>query len=378
MNRKQQQKGGRNRTQQQQQQKSTNRPSKRLPKSEVFPKGWNQVRQYSPYMNRALSDEGHYVALLKDAFSADARGCRVPGYDILGSVPEACHIPIGYTTSASGTLQTYIRPSPGFTVYVGSGSGSVTSPLVYSTDNSTLMGALTDATLATYGSMYRIVGGGIRVKASASLTTIAGRLTAVPLPLATLHGNQTAITNAGTGVAVNIAEVEGMSSTNNAWQLNLPGTDRKTLFQLSEGYWYLPFRPIGPAAHSWKRMTTHIDPAGSAASMLEGDEYVIGGAVVTSTSTTMQSIDCADWIAWQVRGENLPVSTACLDVEYILHVEFRPNASNTGNAFLPSVARPQAAGIPWETLLERFGSGLAQYIPNSVAEVAKPLLRGMF
>lgn len=303
--------------------------------------------------SRFLSDEERYKIAQINPFHPDAIGVRVPDFQSTPTITEHWRGSVSLSSSSTGTLGIFVRPAPGYTIGIAASSGSVGS-LAYVADSSALMGIVADNNLNLTFKSYRMVAAGLRISNMANFNNVAGRFTCFPVCLGPLHGNQTAITAAGAGVTAGLLSVEGLSSSNNVFQLSLPGAKRINLDQLINNDFMMNMRPCGASAHNFKRCSDVADPGGASNMLMESEEYMsLAGAVNTASSSTMQSIDAQDWIGWYIVGANLPNSAVVADLEMIFHLEGRPPAvSNVGSGFVPSTPQySNASSRSWESIL---------------------------
>lgn len=365
------------------QNKATPKPSKKNQKKQRQQVSFASLRNLDNSIIRAprpgMSDAERYKLAQLNPFHPDAVGCRVPDFESVPTISEHWRGSIRVTSSATGGISMLMRPSMGYMFNMV--QGSLTSNLAYAVDSSNLQAPLTDSVVAGVYKSFRLVSAGFRVSNLMNFSTVAGRMVATPIVLASLKGNQTAISAVGAGIATALLASEGLSGTANPWQLMQPGSKKVNLDQLINQNLGLLCRPCANDAHNFYHSDSATDPAGASGQLLQGDEWYSAAGAVSITSADAETINCSGWNGWLLYADGLPNSTVICEIEVILHLEGRPtNAQNAGASLVPSIPQPDRGGGPsWQSVMTQIrGFDISRMMPpDTVMQGLGSLMGGM-
>jgi len=295
-------------------------------------KGSNNSKQMS--QGSALSN---YRAALDNPFSAMAQGARVP--DMYCIPTSTRHITRSFTltSSASGELDAICLPSAFHHVISPRGSmtgagnwqlldgTTVTSGLAY-TDKAAFAQQLTN---------YRIVGWGIQVMGTASMTSNQGKIIIAKIPISSnlntkgdpVGGIMPNINNAN-ATAANTLQAYGIPNyaglVNTPALVNLPDSFETTMVAISEKPRTVYSKITSPEAFSFRETT----------------DNAIGYNITDQSSlTNVQSGDAsylrvAGFESIIVAASGLPASSAVMELQITYHLEGTPYISSAGNSFI--------------------------------------------
>lgn len=282
-----------------------------------------------------------YRAALSDPFSTRAQGARVPD---MYSVPTATrHITRKLTLSsnASGECDLVVLPSAFY--HAVSARGSISGGSTWITGDGVLTTNAvlftTSASMAAQLVNYRIVGYGVKVIGTASMTTNSGSLTIATVPAEGYQNVQTAsvggqisnINNAVMTIA-NTLTSWGVPNANNAVSVaalvDLPNTVETSMVNISERPITVTPKICSPSAFQFK-LCSDIGPGYSIQSQTSAGSVSAGNASYLSVGGLESVI---------IAATGLPVSTSVLDIEITYHLEGIPFISATANTTIGSDA----------------------------------------
>jgi hypothetical protein len=295
-----------------------------------------------------------FIHCLFDPFSDRAVGAQVPDMFSAPTLTERVHFSTTLFSSPTGVINYMFFAHPFFTALQGAGTmNSVSSGgLSVSTLSNYLLTLTTPSALANTFSTFRVVGGGIRIRAVSSVMNTSGRvLVGSVQPTGIVLGPQKI---AATGITVNSATLSQLT-TISAGLNGMPAQNitqlvdetEATLANLLSKEITIPFNASAPEAFMWvntSQQTQYGTTSGSPVYLGQS------GGFYTSNGTEVRVSGQSDLASQERHGfditclyaDGLPVSAACLELEYILHVEGTPPISTVNNAglFVPATTEP--------------------------------------
>jgi hypothetical protein len=304
--------------------------SKNLIKSQkIVSKVPSMPQQVKFAPNRYDSDESKYQLALSDPFNDLAVGARVPD---MYSAPTVTFHSRGTTilkSDTNGILSATMLPNPYATfVDMMSTSISSSSSLAYTVGVSTSIYAATSITaLQAQFSSYRVVGVGFKIRNLLPPSTATGRLIVAPVNMVSGGVGPSTLTTTSVynNNFVNLctgAYPGALNSAYNAGILAFPSALECTSQDVIVDSLGIFLKPISPDAFAF----TNCDTSPT----LNATQYYGTGEVVTAATGLIVSADNTGsifrggWEAIALRGEGLPVSVNCFEIQYILHYEGTP------------------------------------------------------
>jgi len=274
-----------------------------------------------------------YRAALSDPFSSLAQGARVPD---MYSVPTTTrHITRRCTivSNASGEFDLVVLPSAYF--HAISPRGNIVGGGNWATlDGLTVNNAVlytSEIGLAAQLTNYRIVGYGVQLVGTASLTNTQGMIAIATLPAegflnskGAVGGQASNFANAAASVA-NTLTAYGVPNSSSTVAINsmlsLPNSVETSMVSISEHPITVTPKICSPSAFNF-RLTTDMGP---------------GFNITSQTSAVSVSAGNASWLSFGghesivIAGSGLPNSTNVLEFEIIYHLEGTPYITSTAN-----------------------------------------------
>lgn len=243
----------------------------------------------------------------------------------------------------------------------------------YATSTNAL-GVATNALLASTGISYRVVAGGICIKNAQANLTAVGELEVAQLPSLQIGFGATALSTVNMTASTMAAFKTGFPITGGQY-IGLQGLPSGDMFRVGEligNDLMMPFHICDSRAFDWHATS-------SANLMLAGFAEISGGVYNTSTGAIVnadsENPDCAQSCGWSCPTINLlgfPLSTTCLEIEFIYHLEFQPNL--TVQADLVPTAPPTSVSAPgtFEKIVSKASaSNFSRLVSNVKAHLTK-------
>lgn len=349
-----------------------------------------RLNRKSPLVPRPLSLKNqpvdHYACALVDPFNEYAYGARVP--DLYSGHTSTAFFRSSHTLTTNNTGAVGILILPSLTLSAVVPEGTASSPNYFSAIKWGDDSAATAAGwgYATPGSMqaYRIVGMGVRVTETSSMTNTSGKLLMATYPI----DSYSAIKASGIGGSGSTAfTVSGLTPATNtqkspaatlaAWGLannsgtpvysnivEFPGSRVVSSLEAAENEWQLCPKPVDPRAFEFRNLDT----------LIGYDVAEQGGAGFSGRASKYQ---LNGFEACVVALQGGPATTAVLDVEVIYHVEYSvsiDNSSNSSARFATSEQSPTEIAGFFDTVAEVAGMPAVRKVLEYGADMIHPML----
>jgi len=313
-----------------------NQSTKKLLKRTQAPQRALALVPARPAKAPADSYLGVYKAALTDPFSLRAQGARVPD---MYSVPTATrHITRKLTlvTNAQGEADLLVIPSA--YLHAMSPRGSIAGGSTWTTGDAgtvaTALSLTTASTLAAQLVSYRIVGYGVKLIGTASMTSNSGSLVVATLPVEgylntrdSIGGQAGNIVNSGATVA-NTLTAYGVPNASSVVSISslpsLPNSMEASLVNVSEHPLLVTPRICSPSAFNFK-LSSDIGPGYNAQNQTSAASISVGNA-------SFLSFGGHESVIIGLTGG--AASTAILDVEVTYHLEGSPLVAGTAAAVI--------------------------------------------
>jgi hypothetical protein len=283
---------------------------------------------------------GNYKSALLEPFAVTAQGARVPD---MYSVPTTTrHITKSFTVNANASGEFDVIVLPSAYHHAISPRGNLASGATWSLlDNTTVASGLQYTSPAVLGGQltnYRIVGYGVRVFSTSSMTGTQGRVLIGTTPVSSWINDKTAFVG---GQSTNATNTNGTrANTLNAWGIpqtsgvvdipslpSLPNNLETSAVRLAERPLYVIPKITSPEAFAFK----------------QSNDSAIGFNITDQTSTTFVTSGDASYM--RLAGHELVVlagtgfaasATGCLEIEVVYHLEGNPFQSTTSFGIIGS------------------------------------------
>jgi hypothetical protein len=293
------------------------------------------------------SDEAaaQYALALMSPFDDKAHGVRVPDMFHTPSCTYTLRGSYVLSTNAVNTnscVQFYANP-----VFSAVENNVVSTGDMFNYAASTnALGVVTAALLQSTGISYRVVAGGICIKnAQASLSAV-GELEVAQLPsvltgfgpiaLGTVNMTASSMTSFKSGFAITGGQYVGLQG--------LPSGDMFRVGELIGNDLMMPFHICDSRAFDWHSTQDSNLMAAGLAEIAGGVYNTATGAIVNADSENPDLAQSTGWTSPTINLLGFPLSTTCLEIEFIYHLEFQPNL--TVQADLVPTAPPTSVSAP--------------------------------
>lgn len=317
---------------QQKKQKMSNAVVLYQPRAAVAIKTQKQQKNKNRYKSRD-EDILTYKAALMNPFAPAALGARVPD---MFSVPTATrHLTRMFTltTDSNGAFDCVVLPNMFNNANSTRGSFGASGSTWTAGDGTTITGGrqyTLTSSLTSQLRNYRIVGYGVRVSVVSSHDATAGRVVAATFPISSWVNEKTAtigglaansnnsdaspsntLTNWGIPVNSSVVDVNAVNS--------MPNSVEVTAVRLAAQPIEITPKISTPEAFNFKE-------SGDAPGGFQANNQTSVSYITTGDASYLR---VAGFEAVVIAGSGLPVSTQCVDVEVIYHIEGIPNLIST-------------------------------------------------
>lgn len=300
-----------------------------------------------------LTAYGQYKAALRDPFSSQADGVRMPDTYRYPTVTMKVGARATLRSDASGVIAFQIFPQPLMMLQMGSG---ICLGFTATSANSSLLYLTSPAALLSSGySQYRVVSWGFRLLLADTVSAAKGIYTVAPFPLpknnyldwGILNGN--AITG-----GVYIGDYVGVPRANASAEI-LPN---RRVFNAQDLQYKGDFMAVGvpycSACAEFRSLPLSTQTAFSNTKLFNNDygSMVYMSATLPSTvgaTGNLNTLDMAGNLGYVVYATGLPVSTDELSLEVVYHLELVP----TPTVLLVGMPNATASPTGSTSLLEK-------------------------
>jgi hypothetical protein len=285
----------------------------------------------------AETDSACYRRTLMNPFHPECEGVRVPSWNIVPSKTFRVHGSLSAISSATGTWGALLLPSA--TCAVISQTGTFTGNLQQFTNSPNASFAVSEGTARAFGSDFRTVCTGWRIRNMQPFSTITGKIWVAPVALNKLYvGGQ--YLNTGTLITGNTLFQLFAGMADPTQVINMREARSFTFDELINNDITMVCKPCDPLGLQWRDMNAIT--ALNAVDDIETDFIPVNVATGTVNIAQTNSVDtnnCGGFLGYVIWCTGCPNSSVIFDAEYVMHIEVAgvsPTVTGASNTLIPA------------------------------------------
>jgi hypothetical protein len=305
------------------------------------------VQVNNPPARTGLSTQ--FANAIKKPFSPSSVGCKVPDTFSLPTITAKVHYEVQLgTTAGNSVCGITIFPNP--MVSYSLNAGIATSGLTAFTGITSLFYFVSRTTLDYTFDMYRVVSMGVKISNLIAPLSATGRWIFTPLLLGGLFMGFDALNSTVTSSSQSfyLLATTGVSAPQSISSsiLQKPNSVEISVQDLLSQSYSFSMIPTSQVFYKFKNCGSAVYNIGSNLNIVENGEQIYSsstGVIAAGTvSEFTDNMDMTGGIALNILGEGLPnvTSTACLQIEVVVHLEGTPSINSAVNALCVSGAQP--------------------------------------